>query len=393
MSSLLTEILISLVVIAIIGGIIGWLIRGVQISNREENLENEVSDARGSVDKYTSQIQRLENSMKKLNQLRSSEKDQLENRISELEPLFNIVERRDSRIRELTEQLETLGKERQSELSALQFDASTRALLGEEDTSEIGKLQYELQLANRQKEGAISRYQNQVRQIEDLENVIKEKERKTHEVSNRLEKAELSRARDQEDLLAKQQMLEERLQGSEQQVAMVENKKQYELSLLESKVQQARQLVEEAKTTQSQTIEQVTNEYLTRENALEKQLQDTRSELTDNQAKIAGLEKRLETRVPAKPTAIRAVSKAPSPLFKPDDQKNLQQLRGIGPTTEVKLNKIGIKSLMQIASLKDEDIKNLTKSMPSFSSLAKRHDWIEKAREITTSSANQATRA
>jgi hypothetical protein len=45
MSSLLTEILISLIVIAIIGGIIGWLIRGVYIGHREQSLESDLKQA------------------------------------------------------------------------------------------------------------------------------------------------------------------------------------------------------------------------------------------------------------------------------------------------------------------------------------------------------------
>ena len=53
--------------------------------------------------------------------------------------------------------------------------------------------------------------------------------------------------------------------------------------------------------------------------------------------------------------------------------------------------RLGIKNLMQIASLKEEDFDRICKSLPNFKYLAKRYEWIENAKRMTESSANRAS--
>lgn len=383
MSSLLTEILISLVVIAVIGGIIGWLVRGLHMNRREVDLDEGLKETRAALEQAGAKVRKLESSMKQLNQLRKSEREKLEGRIHELEPLFDIVEKRDARIRELTAELKAAQDARQAELDQLQFDLSTRQLLGDEDEPEVARLQNELRLANRQRESAINRYQNQVRQIEDLENVVKEKERLVEELNHRLSDSEASKGLEYEEVRRQVETLTQTLRDKDEEIAILDNKKQYEISLLTSRAEKAEQRIDELRG-QIQNTEELKNEYLTRENDLKKELSELRSELTDKEIAIAKLEKQVRSQLASRTSAIRTMSNPVSkPLFQPDNTESLQALKGIGPTTEVKLKQLGIKNLMQIASLKDDDIERICQTLPNFATQLKRYDWIENARRLT----------
>ncbi len=379
MSSLLTEILISLVVIAIIGGIIGYLVRGVQLSGREADLDNELKNSRAALDEADAKVGKLEASMKQMNQLRKAEREKLEGRIRELEPLFDIVEKRDARIRELTEALDTAQSERQAELDKLQFDMSTRSLL-DDDESEVSRLQNDLRLANRQRESAINRYQNQVRQIEDLENTVREKDRLIQELNQRVSASESSRERAHEELVARVKTLEKNLVERDDQLALLENKKQYELSLLQSRAEQAERRVEEL-TTRSLQVEETKSQLQSREIQLRQEIAELRDELSERDAAIARLRERIQA--PARPTAIHAVSGNNASGAVDDEAPGLQSLKGIGQATEEKLVSLGIENLAQMAALEADDIKRICEAMPGFEAQLKRYDWIENARRLT----------
>ncbi len=380
MSSLLTEILISLVVIAIIGGIIGWLVRGVHLGHRELDRDQELKHTRTELEDARGKVSRLESSMKQMNQLRKTERDSLENRIRELEPLFDIVEKRDARIRELTEQLNAAQSERQAELDKLQFDMSTRALLGDDDESEVGRLQNELRLANRQRESAINRYQNQVRQIEDLENVVREKDRQIDELGERANASEAAKGREHEELTARVATLEREVEERNEQLALLENKKQYEISLLEARAGKAEQQADELRE-RARQVEEVRNEFLSRENELRQQLSDLRAELSEKEAALARVAEPPRGPRPAPIRAVAGTDTRESPTA--DETPGLQSLKGIGQATEDKLNSLGINNLEQIAALEDDDIRRISEAMPSFESQLKRYDWIANARRLT----------
>ena len=385
MSSLLTEILISLVVIAIIGGIIGWLVRGVHLSHREVDQDQALKDSRDALEEAQAKVGRLESSMKQMNQLRKTERENLEGRIRELEPLFDIVEKRDARIRELTEQLNVAQSDRQAELDKLQFDMSTRALLGDDDESEVGRLQNELRLANRQRESAINRYQNQVRQIEDLENVVREKDRQIEELGERARASEASKGREFEEMAARVATLERELDEKAEQLALLENKKQYEISLLEARAGKAEHQADELRERAIQ-VEAARNEFLSRENELRQELSALRAELSEKEAALARMAEL--PRANTRPATIHAVAGAESQAPPASDEApGLQSLKGIGQATEEKLNSLGIDNLEQIAALDDDAIKRISASMPSFESQLKRYDWIENARRLTGESA------
>ena len=383
MSSLLTEILISLVVIAIIGGIIGWLIRGVQVSSREELLASDIKQHQANMKKTREHVGKMEDNFKKLNLLRKNEREQLQRRINELEPLFDLVERRDNRIRELTDELHTLQNEKQAELEALQFDIGTRSLLGEDDSQpEIARLQSELNLANRQKDGAISRYQGQVRQIEDLENMIKERDKRLLDVNSQQNTLKTGYTQKLEEIKRQIEDRDQKLRDAEEQMAILNNKKQYELSLSEAKAEKAGELAQQLQSME-QHIEKIRHEHLTRENLLKEELSGLRTELNDKQSTIGQLERTLAARSAPRPMAVRAVSSTPQkPSESGTSTAGLQQLKGIGPTTEVKLNQLGISTVEQMANLSASDIERIVEVLPNFERQSKRYSWPENAARI-----------
>ena len=73
-------------------------------------------------------------------------------------------------------------------------------------------------------------------------------------------------------------------------------------------------------------------------------------------------------------------------LETPDD---LQQLPGIGPSLEKKLNGEGIFHYEQIAGLSIDDLTSLTKRLAARTSRAKRNAWPEEARRLLSSKNNQ----
>lgn len=383
MSSLLTEILISLIVIAIIGGIIGWLIRGVYIGHREQSLESDLKQADEIKENSTAQVKRLEETLRKLNQLRNSEKEALQNRIKELEPLFELVEQRDSRIRELNDEVAEAQNRYQNQLEDLEFDASTKALLGGDDESQVGQLQSELNMANRQKDSALKRYQSQVNQIDDLKNSLTEKDHLIEELNNKIKRTMENRGREQQESLSRVQILEQKLKEKETSAKLTEAAYKQEQEKLEHRLASTDQRLEQARATH-QSTEKITNDFLGRENELKQELLELRSTLTDKLIVIAKLEKRLETR-PAPQSTPRDTKETTTAKVEKFNADNLALLRGIGPTTSVKLKELGVNTLTQIAELNDEEFDRLSNSLPNIRTLAEKNDWIESARKLIES--------
>ena len=68
-------------------------------------------------------------------------------------------------------------------------------------------------------------------------------------------------------------------------------------------------------------------------------------------------------------------------LFDPVDQHDdLKQIFGIGPVTEKTLNKLGITSYSQLAELKQHDIKKIADALQIFPGRIERDNWVGSAR-------------
>jgi predicted flap endonuclease-1-like 5' DNA nuclease len=391
MSSLLTEILISLVVIAVIGGIIGWLVRGAHMNNREVNLDGELKEHRDALEQASAKVRKLEASMKQMNSLRKSEREQLEGRIRELEPLFDIVEKRDARIRQLTEDLKTAQDARQAELDDLEFKLNTKRLFADDDDeSEVSRLQNDLRLANSQRESALARYQNQVRQIEDLENIIKEREQRVEEMTRQLNSQESLREREQQGITARLAALQQQLKQKQEEFDAHEKRKRQEIQSLGSRAEKAESRIDELRE-KIQNTEELKNEFLTRENELKKELSDLHSELVEKEIAIAKLQKQVLDRTPRSAT-LRALPTGNRDTADPPAVSGLQLLKGIGPTTEVKLRNLGVATLEQMACLEEKEIERICETLPNFTTQLKRYEWIENAKRLTAQASDGQTR-
>ena len=65
-----------------------------------------------------------------------------------------------------------------------------------------------------------------------------------------------------------------------------------------------------------------------------------------------------------------------------DERDDLQQITGIGPYTEAKLNQLGIYTLDQISRFNDEDIDAITTMIKFFPDRIKNDRWVEKAKNL-----------
>jgi predicted flap endonuclease-1-like 5' DNA nuclease len=65
-----------------------------------------------------------------------------------------------------------------------------------------------------------------------------------------------------------------------------------------------------------------------------------------------------------------------------DKKDNLQDIVGIGPYTEAKLNDLGIYTFEQISKFTDEDIETITELIKFFPDRIKNDRWVAKANEL-----------
>ncbi|GJL82662.1 MAG: hypothetical protein DHS20C01_22960 [marine bacterium B5-7] len=378
---MLTEILISLIVIAVIGGIIGWLVRGAH-GNREDNkLDEALEDKAAALEKAREQINRLESSMKKMNQLRSAERESLQGRIHELEPLFDIVEKRDGQVRELTESLKNAEHKHQAELEKFKFSQSTLGLFDDGGSAEIEKLKDEVKLSNRQRDSAISRYQDQVRQIEDLENLLADKDRQLSDLNEKIANGELGGQKDFESMKVQLARLQDEIKDKDEQLSILENKHRYQLDMAEARAAKA-----------ESDVAAQEEERLTRDAELVNRIEQLDTAIRERDETLNELRQRLESSSAMQPPAIPAVTPVHPPANRANraNRDSLQALKGIGPSTEERLNQLGIHTLEQIATLNDADIERIGEKMPTFTTHLKRYNWIDNARELTRIGAETA---
>ena len=72
----------------------------------------------------------------------------------------------------------------------------------------------------------------------------------------------------------------------------------------------------------------------------------------------------------------------------PEDKDDLQEINGIGPYTEEKLNKLGIYTFEQISKFTDTEITNVTELIKFFPDRIKNDQWVAKARALAYANEN-----
>jgi len=75
------------------------------------------------------------------------------------------------------------------------------------------------------------------------------------------------------------------------------------------------------------------------------------------------------------------INVAPGPAGRIDD---LKRIRGVGPTTEKRLNGAGIVTWEQMASLSDDDLNQVADLLKVTVDKIKREQWVEQARALRT---------
>lgn len=70
------------------------------------------------------------------------------------------------------------------------------------------------------------------------------------------------------------------------------------------------------------------------------------------------------------------------PSARPEEADDLQELVGVGPYLEKKLNHFGIYTFRQVAALTPEVIKELGATFGSFSDRIVREKWVEQAKKL-----------
>lgn len=71
-----------------------------------------------------------------------------------------------------------------------------------------------------------------------------------------------------------------------------------------------------------------------------------------------------------------------APAFSADHRDDLKAIKGIGPVIERTLNKIGIQTYEQLATLTRADIDKVSAAIESFAGRIEREDWIGSAQRL-----------
>ncbi len=143
---------------------------------------------------------------------------------------------------------------------------------------------------------------------------------------------------------------------------------------VKERVEEARSLVESAKTKAGDTLdnlEQLFEERVAR--ALQRLGVPTHNDLQDIARRLDEINDRIKSLANEPATAL------PAPESEKDD---LKLISGIGPALEGKLNAAGISGYRQLATLSAADVEHIESEVIHFSGRISRDDWISQAREL-----------
>ncbi|MCC8986530.1 MAG: phasin family protein [Candidatus Contendobacter sp.] len=143
---------------------------------------------------------------------------------------------------------------------------------------------------------------------------------------------------------------------------------------VKERVEEARSLVESAKTKAGDTLdnlEQLFEERVAR--ALQRLGVPTHNDLQDIARRLDEINDRIKSLANEPATAL--------PALEPE-KDDLKLISGIGPALEGKLNAAGISGYRQLATLSAADIEHIESEVIHFSGRISRDDWISQAREL-----------
>lgn len=477
MGYLIGEIVICLILAAIIGAIMAWLLRGLRCRANEDQLSTQLDQARSALETADTRGSSLETSLNKLRAEMESETRKLEDRIrefeiengklretiDELEPLTGKIHERDAIIGNWERDFQNLQQQSEDEIARLKDNiAGLEPLQAELENSqqecarlkiEIQQLQAAVEQAN-QKAQQVSNLQNEIKQlqtvsaeikkrdstIEHLQGQLRSQTRNKDDEIARLQKTLQTQQRNREEKiesfaarLAKLEDLPQILNEREQEIKRLqdqlgnaEQEKHQELIALQAEIKrlepfettaqergkQIERIKQELKQSQ-QNDEREIKKLQTRVGQLDAIHQDLQKHQTtiarlktqlrsamQDQAEISTIKvelKRRDTTIEDLRKQLAELKSQPKPaasraqpakrtvkkrLYTPTKKKDdLKRIYGIGPVMERTLNRLGVTSFEQIAGFTRKDIERVAEALQSFPDRIIRDNWIEGAKK------------
>jgi predicted flap endonuclease-1-like 5' DNA nuclease/archaellum component FlaC len=406
MGYLIGEIFICLILAALIGAVIAWLLRGVRCRSRENTLSAELDQTRTALDTAEANGRALEGSLSDLRAEMTSQTGKLQARISELEPLQRKVQERETAISQLETDFQTLQEENKSQIAKLQETIAELKPLQtqlESSQNESARLNTELQTVAHQKDQEISNLKNEIAELAYMREEMKERDTTIERLESQLRTQTTTKDGEIARLQTLRQKQEKEIRDITAEFAELAPLKatvlerQNEISHLQKELQTLSRSKQEKIDGLQRSLKdheasiQHLNARLkaaTQNQAELKRLRQQSSELSalrdklkQRDATIADLRKQLAAgRRRAKPAAVpkRAVRRPrKKQLYTPPKEKDdLKRIFGIGPVMEKTLNKLGVTSFQQIARFTRKDIERVAKALQSFPDRIVRDDWV-----------------
>ncbi len=404
MGYLIGETLVYLILAAIIGAAIAWLLRGVGCRSSENQLKTELEQTRSALETAETNGRSLESALNELRAEMDSEARKLEARIrgleiengklqetlSELEPLPGRVQECDTIIGHWERDFQNLQQQSESEIAKLQDKiAGLEPLQAELENSQKAytKLSTELQalqtVAHQENRKAlqISNLQNEIKKLQSVSAKIKERDTTVEHLQSQLRSQAKTKdeeiARLQKELQTQHRSRRKKIDALAERLTKIEHLPQ----TLAERQQKITRLQE-----QLGNVEQQKNQELSVLKAKIKTLEPFKAAAQEHSREVDQLKQQLAAgKSRAKPAAGATKSgKRPrkKQLYTPPKEKDdLKLIYGIGPVMERTLNKLGVTSFQQIAKFSRKDIERVAGALQSFPDRIMRDNWVGGAKK------------
>lgn len=425
MTTLISQIMGCLLVAAGIGGVVGWILRHLSVHQLTQQFREVATSLR-----YKGQL--LEKAQHELKD-RAAAMSALESKMADSAALDQSNQQKLAAQQNRLQELQQEAAVRAQRLKALEAnEASVRRRANEYDTAaaaqaeEARQLHLARQNAERTRVAREQERQNLQRRIIELEARVVD----TDQLRARVEELEPAQGRvhwlevqlcdrdtehrsalhqleiqlaDRDRRIEELERLEPHLKDHE--AALTEREKTYEQTLAQQEAQIAklhRQLAAHDKLSAQLLLdEQLLRERDERIDALQQQIQA----LADQSAMVAGKEEeitRLRKRLVEVRAALRIKTDGTAAAARPvrqngnqlslqmeqantaraEQKDDLSRIHGIGPVFARTLNKMGMRTYIQIARWKPEDIVKVAKKLYTAPERIKRDKWIDEAKKL-----------
>ena len=376
-----------------------------ELSGKISEKDNTVAKLQSTIDtleqtakKQSAALQEAETKLNSISEDSKADMDNLQKQNLTSAEKFKALQ---SKLQETANQKEQLDKKLQ--------DVSSRVA---QQTNVCNELQQKL----KQSENIINERDTAVTKIKQLEEELTAaclKSKELEQAKTQLDEVNQKFRNFQSSTLANRQQREEQLTRQKTQIETLKNALESERAKLSESIKQQQQLndakqeIKELADAKSK-LQEMTTELANarnRNNQLAETIKTTQSSapvtpisvaqvsklkkvVASQDKKIEELEKRLESGSKKQKSAVnkkipvwqKGLTKLGTPGC--DHKDDLKVVKGIGPKIEKLLNKLGIKSLEQLATLKAAEINKVDEALVDFSGRIKRDEWVAQAKAI-----------